>query len=137
MFEKILLAVDGSDEGRKAISLARELATSPSAEVVVFHVHEKSANRFGSYDVDLSEAEQDVADETAKALKDDGFNARAETTTAYYGLSASRIVDSARDNDADVIVMGSRGLSDIKGLLLGSVAHKVLHLADRPVLIAR
>jgi nucleotide-binding universal stress UspA family protein len=39
--------------------------------------------------------------------------------------------------DADVIVMGSRGLSDVRGMLVGSVTHKVLHLVHRPVLVVR
>jgi nucleotide-binding universal stress UspA family protein len=38
---------------------------------------------------------------------------------------------------ADVIVMGSRGRGDLAGLVLGSTAHKVIHLADRPVLVVR
>jgi nucleotide-binding universal stress UspA family protein len=43
----------------------------------------------------------------------------------------------ARERQADVIVMGSRGRSDLAGLLLGSTAHKVIYLADRPVLAVR
>jgi len=43
----------------------------------------------------------------------------------------------AREHDAGVIVMGSRGRSDLAGLVLGSTAHKVIHLADRPVLVVR
>jgi nucleotide-binding universal stress UspA family protein len=47
------------------------------------------------------------------------------------------IVEAAREYQAGVIVMGSHGRGDLTALLLGSVAHKVLHLTDRPVLIAR
>jgi nucleotide-binding universal stress UspA family protein len=39
--------------------------------------------------------------------------------------------------DAEVIIMGSRGRGDLAGLVLGSTAHKVIHLADRPVLVVR
>jgi nucleotide-binding universal stress UspA family protein len=46
-------------------------------------------------------------------------------------------VDAARAHDAGVIVMGSRGRSDLAGLVLGSTAHKVIHLSDRPVLVVR
>ena len=45
------------------------------------------------------------------------------------GNVAKEIVDVAMDTEADMIFLGSRGLSDVQGLLLGSVAHKVLHLA--------
>ena len=47
------------------------------------------------------------------------------------------IVMTAIAHDADVIVMGSRGRSDLAGFILGSTAHKVIHLTDRPVLIVR
>jgi nucleotide-binding universal stress UspA family protein len=53
------------------------------------------------------------------------------------GYAAREIVNDAIEVDADVIVMGSRGRGDIAGLLLGSTAHKVIHLSDRPVLVVR
>jgi nucleotide-binding universal stress UspA family protein len=45
------------------------------------------------------------------------------------GDPASRIVEHAREHKIDLIVMGSRGTSDVKGLMLGSVSHKVTQLA--------
>jgi nucleotide-binding universal stress UspA family protein len=54
-----------------------------------------------------------------------------------YGHAAREIVDDAKEHDASVIVMGSRGRSDLTGLVLGSTAHKVIHLTDRPVLVVR
>ena len=50
---------------------------------------------------------------------------------------ARLIVAAARDHEAGMIVLGSRGRSNLTALLLGSVAHKVIHLADRPVLVVR
>ncbi|HEY2688645.1 MAG TPA: universal stress protein [Streptosporangiaceae bacterium] len=47
------------------------------------------------------------------------------------------MVDDAQEHDVSVIVMGSRGRGDLAGLVLGSTAHKVIHLADRPVLVVR
>ena len=54
-----------------------------------------------------------------------------------YGQAGREIVDAARAHDAGVIVMGSRGRSDLAGLVLGSTAHKVIHLSDLPVLVVR
>jgi nucleotide-binding universal stress UspA family protein len=51
------------------------------------------------------------------------------------GDAAMAILAAAEDQDADLIVLGSRGMGDLKGLLLGSVSHKVTHLANRPCLI--
>jgi len=54
-----------------------------------------------------------------------------------FGQAASEIVDLAKQHDVGIIVMGSRGRSDLAGLVLGSTAHKVIHLTDRPVLVVR
>ena len=65
------------------------------------------------------------------------MKAHGEVATTLFGYAARNIVDDAIDHDVDVIVMGSRGHGDLAGLVLGSTAHKVIHLADRPVLIVR
>ena len=70
-------------------------------------------------------------------LEKAGINARAELRGAQYGGVARILANLAEDLDAGLIVMGSHGRGDLTALLLGSVAHKVLHLTDRPVLIAR
>ncbi len=137
MFHRILLAVDASEHSDRAESLAGELARALDGEILVFHVREKAAVRFGSFDVNLDESEIDIADETAKWLKEAGISARPERHTAYHGHTAKMIVEGAQEYGADLIVMGSRGLSDLGGIFLGSVAHKVLHLATCPVLIAK
>ena len=54
-----------------------------------------------------------------------------------FGYAGREIVDDAIQHGVDVIVMGSRGRGDLAGLILGSTAHKVIHLADRPVLVVR
>jgi nucleotide-binding universal stress UspA family protein len=56
---------------------------------------------------------------------------------APLGQTAKTILEACREEDVDLIVMGSRGLSDWGRLLMGSVAHKIVHLAHVPVLIAR
>ena len=66
-----------------------------------------------------------------------GVNAHGDVGTTLFGYAARNIVDDAKEHDVDVIVMGSRGRGDLAGLILGSTAHKVIHLADRPVLIVR
>jgi nucleotide-binding universal stress UspA family protein len=70
-------------------------------------------------------------------LTEAGVKAHGEVETTLFGYAARNIVEDAIDHDVDVIVMGSRGRSDLAGLVLGSTAHKVIHLTDRPVLIVR
>jgi nucleotide-binding universal stress UspA family protein len=66
-----------------------------------------------------------------------GVKAHGEVRNTIFGYAAREIVSEAREIGADVIVMGSRGRGDMAGLLLGSTAHKVIHLSDRPVLVVR
>ena len=135
MFDTILLAVDESDHSIKAAELTGQLATQSSGEVIVLHIHETLPTRGGPVDIRVPPA--DVAETAAAKLRDQGISARAEEARTYHGLVANRIVGIGTEKGVDLIVMGSRGLSDIAGMFLGSVTHKVLHLAECPVLIAR
>lgn len=136
MFQTILLAVDGSEHSTRAAMLAGKLAQESHGEVIAYHLRERIPTRAGAVLSHVDE-ETNIADDIANRLKADGVSVRPEQDTAFHGQAAQRIVGMAKEIEADVIVMGSRGLSDIGGLFLGSVAHKVLHLADRPVLIVK
>ena len=79
---------------------------------------------------------------SAREGRDDTGASRAvrplgEVRTTLFGCAARDIVDDAIEHDVGVIVMGLRGRSDLTGFILGSTAHKVMHLTDRPVLIVR
>lgn len=67
----------------------------------------------------------------------DEIKAHAVVRDTVFGYAAREIVSDAAGIGADVIVMGSSGRGDLAGLVLGSTAHKVIHLADRPVLVVR
>jgi nucleotide-binding universal stress UspA family protein len=66
-----------------------------------------------------------------------GVKAHGEVRNTMFGYTGREIVDDAIQHGVDVIVMGSRSRGDLAGLILGSTAHKVIHLADRPVLVVR
>lgn len=74
-------------------------------------------------------------DQIVRSLKDRGLNARGEVVRVLEGHMARGIVESAASADADVILMGTRGRSDFGGLFLGSGTHRVLHLAEKPVIV--
>ena len=137
MFERILLAANGSPSSRKAADVAADIGEKYGAEVVVLHVHEQKISMLGASVVDQPYEDPNFVDEMVRALKDAGVSARSEVQTAPLGGVPHVILEMAKELDAGLIVMGSRGLSDWEGLFLGSVTQRVLHLAERPVFVVR
>lgn len=136
MFEKILVAIDGSDTSDKAVALAGELAGAMGSEVLVLHVREVEVGHLSGA-MEPPEDAVALVNATVTDLTGKGVNAKGEARGAPTGHTASLIVEEAKGTGTDVIVMGSRGLSDWHAMLVGSVAHKVINLAHCPVLIAR
>ena len=137
MYDRIVVAIDGSDCATRAVSVAGELAQAFASEVIVVHLAETIAAWTLAVEAETPDEAGNLADLAVRRLKDMGVSARAEVHTIVRGAVAHRIVDLAEAVDADVIVMGSRGLSDFSGLLLGSVTHRVLHQAKVPVLVVK
>jgi nucleotide-binding universal stress UspA family protein len=137
MFERILLAANGSPSSRKAADVAADIGQKYGAEVVVLHVREQKITSFGAYVVEQPYEAADFVDEIVRRLKDAGVSARSEVQTAPLGSVPHVILEMAKELDAGLIVMGSRRLSEWEGLLLGSVSHRVLHLAECPVFVVR
>jgi nucleotide-binding universal stress UspA family protein len=139
MYQKILVAVDHSEITPRVLEAARALAALSHGEVWVIHLREhESMGKFGPVTPaeSVAAAGADVKS-TVEALTRAGINAHGVVRDTLYGHAARDIVSEARDRGADVIVMGSRGRNDLAGLVLGSTAHKVIHLADRQVLVIR
>ncbi len=138
-YEKILVAVDHSDITARVLDAARGLASLSRGEVWVMHLREReTVGRTGLLTSSESseEAGADVT-EVVGALTQAGIEAHGVVRDTLLGHAAREIVTEAKERGADVIVMGSRGRSDLAGLVLGSTAHKVIHLADRPVMVVR
>jgi nucleotide-binding universal stress UspA family protein len=83
--------------------------------------------------VDEEEVEQKIQGQL-KDLKDAGLNVSFEEHGTTAGGAAHAIADAAKEAGADLIVVGTRGQGPISGLLLGSVTHRLLHVAPSPVL---
>ena len=134
MTSTILLAVDDSAHSQRAAEVSQGLAQLTKYKVVVIHVHELATGRWGSMRVDDNTGDA-FAETVVKGLQGAGIDARFETRDAHYGQVAQTLSVAAEDLDADMIVVGSRGRSNVASLTLGSVSHKLLHLARRPVLV--
>ena len=138
MYDTILVAVDHSEPSRRAVLAARDLAMLSNGEVRVLHLRERESGSKGLSVMDETvEDAHEVVTEAVEVLARAGVKAQGEVRTTIYGYAAREIVANARDHDAGVIVMGSRGRGDLAGMILGSTAHKVIHLSDRPVLVVR
>ena len=138
MYDRLLMAMDHSDVTERVINAARELASLSKGEVWVLHVREKEVMpRGGFFTIESGAQAQSVVERAAKELDDAGIKAHYELRHAIYGQAADEIVAAARAHDAGVIVMGSRGHTGMTGVVLGSTAHQVIHLSDRPVLVVR
>lgn len=139
---KILVPIDGSECSMHALQTAIAMAglrqdTELHLLTVVFPIVSGHAKMF----LDQKVVEDYYNDEGEKALA--GAKSVAEksgvkfVTTIKVGQSAQTITDFAREQQCSQIVMGTRGLSALPGILLGSVASKVIHLADVPVTLVK
>lgn len=144
MFEKILVAVDGSESGQAALETAIGMQKAFQSELFILTVFSEhnmwkasvslvNPELVGSTDSALQEYAKEVAQDGKKYAMQKGV----EKARAFYmgGGPARTIVKFSNDHDIDLIVLGSRGLSDSEGPLLGSVSHKVTSTSSRPVLV--
>lgn len=143
MSKTYVVAVDGSDHGWKALDLATSLAKDTGAVLVVIHVIPYEAltlelkNYAKSEGLSVEEvnaryhASRGIGDRIASdaeaRVRQAGFS--EIITRVVEGHPAERIVEVAKSEGADMIFLGSRGLSSISDLLMGGVSHKVMHLA--------
>ena len=135
MIKKILVATDGSEDARKAVEFASDLATKYKATVYLIHVvtplrsiPEIDGGLLQQWE-DLHEKQaQKIIDEAERVVKKRGVE--SYQAGIVQGVPAEQIIEFARKNSVDIIVMGSRGVGTLEMLMLGSVSTKVCHLAD-------
>lgn len=138
MYKSLLVAVDHSEITERVLGAARELASLSHGDVRVLHLREREVlPKAGLVARESRDEAQAMVDAAVEELTAAGITACGEVRNTIFGYAAREIVDDAMEHDVGVIVMGSRGRGDLAGLVLGSTAHKVLHLADRPVLVIR
>ena len=137
MLEKLLLAVDQSENSRKAVPAAVELARAGGGAVHVVHVREVFYPVPPTVVGDSPEEAQQLVDEVVAELERAGVKAEGSVQSSTGGSPAGAILERARELGAGMIVVGSHGHSTLGGLLLGSVAHKLTQLSTCPVLVVR
>ena len=136
MFETVVLALDGSPLSELAIPVATDLARQAGGRIVVVHVDERTVAKGDMPPVHPDEAELiDKVKKQVEAIAADGVEASLELDSVVAGGPAAKIAEIAAGAEADAIVIASRGESALRGMLLGSVAHKLLHVSPCPVLV--
>ena len=137
MFERIVVAVDGSPQSSKTIPVAVDMAQRYGSAVTVVHVRE--IERYEGSDVDLGPPipADALVGQTVAMFRDAGVDAKGEIRRVRPGETPEKIIDVAKDVRADLIVLGTRGMTELRSLLLGGVANKVVHHATCPVLLVR
>ena len=147
MYQKILVATDGSNLSKKAVNSAISLAALTSATLVVIKVVPRypqsyfegglalQAAEVGRIEQQWAEEGQAVVDEVKKQAEEQGIKTRALTVKS--DIVSDAIIASAKKNKCDLIVMASHGRKGVKRLLLGSETHQVLTHSHIPVLVLR
>ena len=138
MFERVLLAVDGSDHALHAARTAADLARAMNSnEFRIVVAYDFIPPYLGEPNLQYA---IDARIDDAKAIMKKAIEAVGQipceiNTEMIEGSAAEAVLDVAVTRNSDVIVMGSRGLGTLAGLLLGSTSQKVVAHAPCPVLI--
>lgn len=147
MYQKILVATDGSSLSKKAVASAIELAALAQAELVAVKVIPRypqsyfegglalQAAEVGRVEKQWADGAQAVVDAVQKAALAKGV--KTKTVTVKSDLISDAIISTAKKNKCDLIVMASHGRRGIKRLLLGSETQLVLTHSHVPVLVLR
>jgi len=147
---KILIPIDGSEYSLRAVKFAAEFtAFNPEVKVVIFTV-DRLPQQFMVRDLywvssDIGESVRHIQEvfaevretnfkKAATYFNEKGLNVQCDYT---FGNPAEEITHYAGKNGVDMIIMGTRGMSSLKEVFLGSVSHKVLQLSTCPVLLVK
>jgi nucleotide-binding universal stress UspA family protein len=137
MFKSIVWANDGSEVAQRALPLVKELARPDGATITIVHVVERVEGSGGvgpTRRVD-EPALQAELERLAGELQQEGFTVSLYINADVGARPANEILKTVHELGADLIIVGSHGHTIIGGLLLGSVAYRLLHVAPCPVLV--
>jgi nucleotide-binding universal stress UspA family protein len=139
MFHRIIVAVDGSDHSMQAVVYAREIAEKFGAALLIVHAYPHTSDLFGYSEfnkfVSKRKAKgQEIIDRARELLAKSELHISEELLEAP---EAEAILAVAESQKADLIVLGSRGLGALGGMVFGSVSRKVGHHAKCAVMMVK
>jgi nucleotide-binding universal stress UspA family protein len=141
-FERLLVPVDFSPHSSEALRLAIELAKTFRAKIHLIHAYELTVSQLRLYGVVFPEPSYEkVRDAAVRRLEEElsrvqeaGLEGEVQVVQSS---PAEAIADAARELPADLIVMGTRGYTGLKHVLLGSVAERTVRIAPCPVVTVK
>jgi nucleotide-binding universal stress UspA family protein len=133
MSRGVIVGYDGSDCAKAALRTAIEVGRAYDEPVIIAFGYELSP--VGGELHDYHAALQELASNRVAEARELASGAKEIETVVIEDSPAQALVELGRQRDARVIVVGTQGEGPIRGALLGSTPHKLLHLADRPVLV--
>jgi nucleotide-binding universal stress UspA family protein len=140
-FRRILVATDFAESAERALACAVQLARRHGAELILLHVYmdlpaypEITAGQVEAIYEEQRGWIEAALERRARAARGEGLLARSMLRT---GPAASTIAETANEEGADLLMIGSHGRSGLDRLILGSVAERVVRLATCPVLVVK
>lgn len=144
MFSRILVGLDGSDYSLRALDFAIDLAKKYQSQLVLVHVVMRQIYAINPPEAgilagtaivrELETEGKTILTQGEEKVKAQGLPVEARLRQ---GVPAEELLRAAADEKTDLMVLGSRGLSQVRAFLLGSVSDKVSHHAKCPTLIVR
>jgi nucleotide-binding universal stress UspA family protein len=138
VFRNILVAVDGSADGDRALDHAIALTRDQHARLTILTVI-PPISPMVAFTADVAQCAQAIAHASRTILREAADRVPGDvglTTRMAEGVPDRQIIEAAVEGGADLIVIGSRGRGRLRGALLGSVSQAVLHHSPVPVLVA-
>lgn len=149
MYERILVATDGSELADRGVEAAIELAKKTGGEVFVVTVTSimpsygivigsewaASPGAFDDFRKEMEEGARTILESALNKAKEAGVKAKG--IHAENQLAAAGIVDAANEHDASLIIIASHGRRGVNRLILGSQASEVLAMSERPVMVIK
>ncbi|QZY53816.1 universal stress protein [Crassaminicella profunda] len=139
--KKILIAYDGSDNGRKALLKGKEIAEKFLSDVMILYVVDDQLSRMYSHTQKLPNTDtilQKIGEQMLQDCLDyfKGYQGNVYPITKT-GNPAAVIIETAEEKNVDLIFIGSRGLSRVQKILMGSVSNKVANYSNKSVVIVK
>ena len=143
MFKKILFPTDFSDVSKKALDYILTLKNVGAEVVVIIHVIDQRSIRVidnlaimnsSELEREMMSSATESLEKVEKKLEDNGF---AVKSLLRIGHPVIEILDTEKDEDVSIIVIGSHGKSNLEEMFLGSVSEKVIRRCEKPVFVIK